>query len=89
MEANVYSKDLQEGKTAKDFDKYSKTKKLLFVIFFGIVVGGVYRYSWRRIYVALFFWFTAGFFLVGWVIDIVSVAKYGKIKWLVRSKKYL
>jgi len=59
------------------FDKLDVVIKLLLTIFFDPIVGGIYRLAKGRILAGLLWLFT-GFFCIGWIIDIITVAQHNK-----------
>ena len=66
----------------KAFDKLNIIVKLLLTIFFDPIVGGIYRILKGRIIWGIIWLFT-GLFIVGWIIDIVSVILHNKYTFLV------
>ena len=66
----------------KAFDKLNIIVKLLLTIFFDPIIGGIYRILKGRIIWGIIWLFT-GLFIVGWIIDIVSVILHNKYTFLV------
>lgn len=66
----------------KAFDKLNVVVKLILTIFFDPIVGGIYRILKGRIIWGIIWLFT-GLFIVGWIIDIVSVILHNKYTFLV------
>jgi hypothetical protein len=64
------------------FDKLDVVVKVILTVFFDPIVGGVYRIAKGRILVGLLWLFT-GFFGIGWIIDIITVAQHNKYTVLV------
>ena len=66
----------------KAFDKLNVIVKLILTIFFDPIVGGIYRILKGRIIWGIIWLFT-GLFIIGWIIDIVSVILNNKYTFLV------
>jgi len=66
----------------KAYDKLNVTVKLILTIFFDPIIGGIYRILKGRIIWGII-WLFAGLFIVGWVIDVVTVILHNKYTFLV------
>ncbi len=66
----------------KAFDKLNFIVKLLLTIFFGWLVGGIYRLAKGRLIPGIL-WLLFGLFGIGWIIDIVTLILHGKYTVLV------
>lgn len=63
-------------------DNFNIVIKLLLVIFLDFIVFGIYRFCKGKILIGIIWIITIGFFGIGWIIDIVSVILYNKVKLL-------
>ena len=57
-------------------DGLSKIVKILLVLFFDPIYGGLYRLApctGKAIVFGLLWWFTGGLFGIGWIIDLVHI----------------
>lgn len=61
-------------------DKFNIIIKLLLVIFLDFIVFGLYRFCKGKILIGILWIITLGFFGIGWIIDIVSVILWKKVK---------
>lgn len=66
----------------KAYDKLNVIVKLILTIFFDPIIGGIYRILKGRIIWGIIWLFT-GLFIVGWVIDVVTVILHNKYTFLV------
>lgn len=66
----------------KAFDKTHVVIKLILTIFFDPIIGGIYRILKGRIIWGIL-WLLCGFFLIGWILDVVSVITDNKYKFFV------
>ncbi len=55
---------------------------LIFQIFFGAITGCIARIAKAHIISGILYLLTAGFFAIGWIVDIISLLIYHDYKWL-------
>jgi hypothetical protein len=73
----VLVSETMPGVYSNDFDrKIPRNVKLIITIFFDYITGFIYRASNRRP-IAAFIWLFIGLYNIGWLLDIISVIKYG------------
>jgi len=65
------------------FDKLDMIVKFLLTLILGFLVPGIYRILKGRVLTGLLYIITGGFFGIGWVIDLITIALYNKYKYLV------
>lgn len=66
----------------KAYDKLNVIVKLILTIFFDPIIGAIYRILKGRIIWGIL-WLFGGLFIVGWVIDVVTVILHNKYTFLV------
>ncbi len=66
----------------KTLDSFNIIIKLLLVIFLDFIVYGIYRICKGKILIGIIWIITIGFLGIGWIIDIVSIILYKKVKLL-------
>ena len=64
---------------AKSYDQIDWVVRLLLSIFFGWIVGGVYRICTGHVIAGILWLLTAGWGFIGWIIDVVSIILKKKI----------
>ena len=65
----------------KFLDELPKLVKVILAIFVGFLYGGVYRLASltpTAIVIAVLWFFTGGFFGIGWIVDLVCVILHDK-----------
>jgi tryptophan-rich sensory protein len=78
--SHILFKEFFMAKTA--IDKLGWLANLILTIFFGPIVQGINRILRGRVIIGILWIITGGLFVIGWIIDIITVLIHKKITFL-------